>query len=253
MASSSAGSSAPAGSLKKTHQANDRQARHTVDLSDNLIDLNADVSSMGGGGRLESTAAAAGSNGGGGAAAAAASAAAASLSPFPDHEYVNGIMGSSSDFKNAPVSKDPFDMRESLFSFFSVRLFRLCVCAMTNCNDMFFVFFGDGLGISGNRSFLGRPTLTTAVGSAGAQCGGFGRCFRTRPRCHPPARRNQSRKSPRKPTRGSIAPGDLVPRTHQSQRSRGSFETSTVQQAAAGHRYFACHAKIYSGLFFSYL
>nr|CAG4640175.1 EOG090X098F [Daphnia pulex]SVE84981.1 EOG090X098F [Daphnia pulex] len=101
-----------AGSLKKTHQANDRQARHTVDLSDNLIDLNADVSSMGGGGgggRLESTAAATGSNGGGGAAAAAASSA-SSLSPFPDHEYVNGIMGSSSDFKNAPVSKDPFDM-----------------------------------------------------------------------------------------------------------------------------------------------
>lgn len=106
------------------------------------------------------------------------------------------------------------------------------------------------MGISGNRSVLGRPTLATAVGSAGAQCGGFGRCFRTRPRCHPPARRNQSRKSPRKPTRGSIAPGDLVPRAHQSQRSRGSFETSTVQQAAAGHRYFACHAKIYSGLFF---
>nr|SVE85606.1 EOG090X098F [Daphnia pulicaria] len=102
---------APAGSLKKTHQlTNDRQARHTVDLSDNLIDLNADVSSMGGGGRLESTAAAAGSNGGGGAAAAAASSVAASLSPFPDHEYVNGIMGSSSDFKNATVSKDPFDM-----------------------------------------------------------------------------------------------------------------------------------------------
>jgi hypothetical protein len=89
-----------------------------------LIDLNADVSSMGGGGRLESTAAAAGSNGGGGAAAAATSSVASSLSAFPDHEYVNGIMGSSSDFKNAPVSKDPFDMRESLFSFFPVRLFR---------------------------------------------------------------------------------------------------------------------------------
>jgi hypothetical protein len=90
--------------LKKpstTHPANDR-ARHTVDLSDNLIDLNADVSSMG---RLES--AAAGSVSAGGAAAA--------LSPFPDHEYVNGIMGSSSDFKNAPANKDPFDMRESLF------------------------------------------------------------------------------------------------------------------------------------------
>jgi hypothetical protein len=125
---------------------------------------------------------------------------------------------------------------------------------MTNCNDMFFCFFGGvGLGISGNRSVLGRPALATAVGSAGAQCGGFGRRrFRTRPRCHPPARRNQSRKSPRKPTRGSIAPGDLVPRAHQSQRSRGSFETSTVQQAAAGHRYFACHAKIYSGLFHIY-
>nr|SVE84365.1 EOG090X098F [Daphnia pulex] len=89
VASSSTGSSATAGSLKNTHQANDRQAR--------------------GGGRLESTAA--GSNGGGGAAAAAASSSSAeSLSPFPDHEYVNGIMGSSSDFKNAPVSKDPFDM-----------------------------------------------------------------------------------------------------------------------------------------------
>nr|CAG4648748.1 EOG090X098F [Polyphemus pediculus] len=31
--------------------------------------------------------------------------------PYLDHEYVNGIMGSSSDFRNAPpVNKDPFDM-----------------------------------------------------------------------------------------------------------------------------------------------
>lgn len=37
---------------------------------------------------------------------------AATLTAFPDHEYVNGIMGSSSDFKNAPVNKDPFDMRK---------------------------------------------------------------------------------------------------------------------------------------------
>ena len=118
----STGTGGAVGSLKKSstnqHQANDR-ARHTVDLSDNLIDLNADVSSMV---RLESVAVGSvttGSNGGGISSSVGGGAAAAALSPFPDHEYVNGIMGSSSDFKNAPVSKDPFDMRKSCLFFFS--------------------------------------------------------------------------------------------------------------------------------------
>nr|SVE87488.1 EOG090X098F [Daphnia similis] len=89
------------------HQASDR-SRHTVDLSDNLIDLNADVSSMG---RTESGLAGSASAGLSGVAnSAVVGANVAGLSPFPDHEYVNGIMGSSSDFKNAPVNKDPFDM-----------------------------------------------------------------------------------------------------------------------------------------------
>uniref|UniRef100_A0A0P5E3R5 SHC-transforming protein n=1 Tax=Daphnia magna TaxID=35525 RepID=A0A0P5E3R5_9CRUS len=101
-----------AGTLKKSsagHQASDR-SRHTVDLSDNLIDLNADVSSMG---RTESGLAVstfAGLSGGGNVSSAVVGGNVAGLSPFPDHEYVNGIMGSSSDFKNPPVNKDPFDM-----------------------------------------------------------------------------------------------------------------------------------------------
>nr|SVE82591.1 EOG090X098F [Daphnia magna] len=101
-----------AGTLKKSsagHQASDR-SRHTVDLSDNLIDLNADVSSMG---RTESGLAgstSAGLSGGGNVSSAVVGGNVAGLSPFPDHEYVNGIMGSSSDFKNPPVNKDPFDM-----------------------------------------------------------------------------------------------------------------------------------------------
>lgn len=104
-----------AGTLKKSsagHQASDR-SRHTVDLSDNLIDLNADVSSMG---RTESGLAgstSAGLSGGGNVSSAVVGGNVAGLSPFPDHEYVNGIMGSSSDFKNPPVNKDPFDMRKS--------------------------------------------------------------------------------------------------------------------------------------------
>ena len=65
--------------------------RHAVDLSDNLIDLNSDVSP--------------------GEAASPASGASA-LAPFADHEYVNGIVGSSGEFKSSPVSKDPFDMRK---------------------------------------------------------------------------------------------------------------------------------------------
>ena len=102
------GNSSAAGTLKKSSSSsaaapNDRAPRHAVDLSDNLIDLNADVSSMV---RVEGAVAA-------GSAAAGLSGGAAALSPFPDHEYVNGIMGSSSDFKNAHVSKDPFDMRKS--------------------------------------------------------------------------------------------------------------------------------------------
>ncbi len=109
----------------------------------------------------------------------------------------------------------------SLFLSFFPPSLPVVSAAMTNCYDMF--------GISRNRSVLGRPAIAAAVGSAGAQFGGW-----ARPRCHPPARRDQSRESPRKPTRGSIAPGDLVPRAHQSQRSRGSFETSTTT-AAAGH------------------
>nr|SVE89373.1 EOG090X098F [Daphnia sinensis] len=98
------------GTLKKPsagHQASDR-SRHTVDLSDNLIDLNADVSSMG---RTESGLAGSASAGLSGVAnSAVVGGNVAGLSPFPDHEYVNGIMGSSSDFKNTPVNKDPFDM-----------------------------------------------------------------------------------------------------------------------------------------------
>nr|SVE89993.1 EOG090X098F [Daphnia sinensis] len=98
------------GTLKKPsagHQASDR-SRHTVDLSDNLIDLNADVSSMG---RTESGLAGSASAGlSGVASSAVVGGNVAGLSPFPDHEYVNGIMGSSSDFKNTPVNKDPFDM-----------------------------------------------------------------------------------------------------------------------------------------------
>nr|SVE74292.1 EOG090X098F [Daphnia barbata] len=104
---------ATAGTLKKSpasHQPCDR-SRHAVDLSDNLIDLNADVSSMG---RLDNAVtglASAGLSGGGrNVNSAVGSGNAAALSPFPDHEYVNGIMGSSSDFKNATVTKDPFDM-----------------------------------------------------------------------------------------------------------------------------------------------
>ncbi|XP_057365477.1 uncharacterized protein LOC130686265 isoform X2 [Daphnia carinata] len=100
-----------AGTLKKPsagHQASSDRSRHTVDLSDNLIDLNADVSSMG---RTETgLAGSAGSSGVGNMSGAVVGGNVASLSPFPDHEYVNGIMGSSSDFKNTPVNKDPFDM-----------------------------------------------------------------------------------------------------------------------------------------------
>ena len=61
-------------------------AASAVDLSDNLIDLNSD---------LPLARAEAGATGG----------------HFPDHEYVNGVMGSS-DFKSASNVKDPFDMRE---------------------------------------------------------------------------------------------------------------------------------------------
>nr|CAG4648049.1 EOG090X098F [Moina brachiata]SVE93115.1 EOG090X098F [Moina brachiata] len=64
--------------------------RHAVDLSDNLIDLNSDVAPGGGDG-------ASGAPGG-------------SVPPFADHEYVNGIVGSSGEFKSSPLSKDPFDM-----------------------------------------------------------------------------------------------------------------------------------------------
>nr|CAG4634907.1 EOG090X098F [Alona affinis] len=86
------GSSAGAAGLKKASGASARHAGLSVDLSDNLIDLNADVSSL----RAD------GASGGG---------AVAGFQPFPDHEYVNGIMGSGGDFaKAAPASKDPFDM-----------------------------------------------------------------------------------------------------------------------------------------------
>lgn len=187
----SAGTGGTVGSLKKSstnhHQPNDR-ARHTVDLSDNLIDLNADVSSMG---RLESVAVGSvttGSNGGGISSSGGGGAAAVALSPFPDHEYVNGIMGSSSDFKNAPVSKDPFDMRKSCLFFFSFSFsmssgriqFRQRKKAMTNRNEIF--------GISPNRSVLGCPSIPVAVGSSCAQCDNSWHRWPTR--CHPPARRN---------------------------------------------------------------
>ena len=75
-----------------------RHGLAAVDLSDNLIDLNADVSSPASANRMD------GASGGG---------AAAGLQPFPDHEYVNGIVGSGGDFaKVAPGNKDPFDMRK---------------------------------------------------------------------------------------------------------------------------------------------
>lgn len=96
-----AGQVSTATSSKKS-TSGEHRARHAVDLSDNLIDLNADVSSMG---RPDHSVA--GLSGVGGLASGAAA-----LTAFPDHEYVNGIMGSSSDFKNAPVNKDPFDMRK---------------------------------------------------------------------------------------------------------------------------------------------
>nr|CAG4642634.1 EOG090X098F [Evadne anonyx] len=101
---------------KKSLLASDRsQARPgpgaapaALDLSDNLIDLNSDVplvakcdmASAGGGGR-----------GGGGAGAAGGP-----LPPYLDHEYVNDVMGSSSDFRTTPSTKDPFDMRQFAFT-----------------------------------------------------------------------------------------------------------------------------------------
>lgn len=152
------GNSSAAGTLKKTSAVacnNDRSgARHAVDLSDNLIDLNADVSSMG---RLEGAVAGSatvGLSGGGGGVGAAA------LSPlFPDHEYVNGIMGSSSDFKNTPaVSKDPFDMRKSLAG--GVRLlFSFLFSCLSNLTTRVVSCFS-------NRSVLGRSSVAAALGFA---------------------------------------------------------------------------------------
>lgn len=84
-ASSSAFSSSASSAATTTRKTTGRS--RPVDLSDNLIDLNADVGSMG---RPDA---------GGGAAAG--------LPPFADHEYVNGIMGST-------ASKDPFDMRNQV-------------------------------------------------------------------------------------------------------------------------------------------
>lgn len=94
-----------AGTLKKA--ASDR-SRPAVDLSDNLIDLNADVSQMARPDAVVASSSAASSTGTAGLMAGAA----ALPPPFSDHEYVNGIMGSSSDFKNTPANKDPFDMRK---------------------------------------------------------------------------------------------------------------------------------------------
>nr|CAG4649485.1 EOG090X098F [Scapholeberis mucronata]SVE93729.1 EOG090X098F [Scapholeberis mucronata] len=98
-------SSAAAGTLKKA--VSDR-SRPAVDLSDNLIDLNADVSQMA---RPDAVVVASSSSAASSTGTTGLMPGAAALpAPFPDHEYVNGIMGSSSDFKNTPANKDPFDM-----------------------------------------------------------------------------------------------------------------------------------------------
>lgn len=91
------GPSTPVATTTTTPSSKKSSSAAVVDLSDNLIDLNADVSQM---------TPRAGSVG---------SAASALAPAFADHDYVNGIMGSSGDFKNAAApapSKDPFDMRK---------------------------------------------------------------------------------------------------------------------------------------------
>ena len=75
------------GSKKAMERTSARHGLAAVDLTDNLIDLNSDLPLV------------------------ARTEAGATGSPFPDHEYVNSIMGSSSDFKGPSSVKDPFDMR----------------------------------------------------------------------------------------------------------------------------------------------
>lgn len=76
---------------------------HAVDLSDNLIDLNADVPVLSRADGATGTSGATGASVG---------------PPFSDHEYVNGIMGSSNSNQKNPSSKDPFDMRNFSSFFF---------------------------------------------------------------------------------------------------------------------------------------
>ena len=100
-AASSTTAAAAAGLVAKKAAA--QRHGHAVDLSDNLIDLNADVPV------LSRTDGASGTSG--------VSGASAGLPPFSDHEYVNGIMGSSNTNQKNPSSKDPFDMRNFSFCF----------------------------------------------------------------------------------------------------------------------------------------
>nr|CAG4641842.1 EOG090X098F [Eurycercus lamellatus] len=107
-----AGGLAPPLTTKKTGGAGGvthRSGQHAVDLSDNLIDLNADVSVLLAGREQQQQQQQQ--------QGASSSLAGIQTAPaFPDHEYVNGIMGSSSDFKAlsastpSSTSKDPFDM-----------------------------------------------------------------------------------------------------------------------------------------------
>lgn len=80
-----------------------------LDLSDNLIDLNSDVPLVA---KCDTASAGGGAAGG-------------PLPPYLDHEYVNDVMGSSSDFRTTPTTKDPFDMRQFAFtlSFSTIALY----------------------------------------------------------------------------------------------------------------------------------
>lgn len=80
-----------------------------LDLSDNLIDLNSDVPLVA---KCDMASTGGGATGG-------------PLPPYLDHEYVNDVMGSSSDFRTTPSTKDPFDMRKFTSSclFYFISLF----------------------------------------------------------------------------------------------------------------------------------
>ena len=103
-----------------------------LDLSDNLIDLNSDVPIPA---KCEMER-------GAGAGAAPVTAAPAlalafglgagergPLPPYIDHEYVNDVMGSGSDFRTTPTAKDPFDMR----NYFALTLTLCCVVVHHGC------------------------------------------------------------------------------------------------------------------------